>query len=118
MDALISSWSCLRTSAGRFAERNACRTSVVHGLDINLTVPLIRFTSGAASLRLDVFDVLESSRDVPDAALYLIDPAADLVVDPVARTVTLPLIANERFGEPLPDRHSGRIVRVGFSINW
>lgn len=118
MDALMSSWPCLRESAGGFAHRNACRTDVVHALDINVAVPLIRFGGGVASARIDVFDALESSQDVPDTALYLIDPAAVLVSDPVARTVRLPLVTNENFGEPLANRHSGRIVRVGLSINW
>lgn len=118
MDALLSSWPCLRESTGGFAQRNACRGDIVHGLDMNLTVPLVRFGSGVAAARIDLFDALESSHDVPDAALYLIDPAADLVSDPVARTVTLPLVANENFGAATANRHSGRLIRVGLSINW
>jgi hypothetical protein len=50
--------------------------------------------------------------------LYLLDPAADLTTDPIARTVTLPLIANDNFGEPLTGRQQGRTIRLGISINW
>jgi hypothetical protein len=118
MDALMSRWPCLRASAGGFARRNACHADPVHDFDVNLAVPLVRFGAGAASAHIDVFDILESSRATPDAALYLVDPAADVTTDPIARTVTLPLIANDNFGEPLTGRQPGRTIRLGISINW
>lgn len=115
---LVRDNACLSGSAGGFAERNSCRTPVQHALDLSLTVPLLRLAGGTAAVAVYAFDVLESERGAPDAALYLVDPAGSVVADPVARTVTLPLIANPEFGESLARRTTGRTLRVGLSFNW
>lgn len=118
MDALVQRWSCLRASVGRVAARNSCRTDATHALDLSLSVRVLSFGSGSTSLVADVFDVLESAQKVPDAALYLIDPAASVVTDAVARTIDVPLLVNPDFGEQLVNRQSGRRIRLGISLNW
>ncbi|HEX2166832.1 MAG TPA: TonB-dependent receptor [Longimicrobiales bacterium] len=118
MDELMSEWSCLGESEGALAARNSCRTDAVHTLDLRAAVTVLRFAGASASLAIEAFDLLEGTRTVPDAALYLIDPAADLVTDTEARTVTVPLIVNEAFGTELTRRHSGRKLRLGISLNW
>ncbi|MEX0907881.1 MAG: hypothetical protein WD054_06085, partial [Gemmatimonadota bacterium] len=115
---LVRDNACLSGSAGGFAERNSCRTPVQHALDLSLTVPLLELAGGTAAVAVYAFDVLESERGAPDAALYLVDPAGSVVADPVARTVTLPLIVNPEFGESLARRTTGRTLRVGLSFNW
>src|SRR5690606_32226605 len=101
-----------------FAERNSCRAPLVHAFDVSLSVPVFRVGGASAALTLDAFDLTESAHEYPDAALYLIDPAGELVSDPVARTVTLPLVANPDFGKPLTRRTPGRTLRLGLSFNW
>ena len=118
MSDVMADNSCLRESVGEFAGRNSCRAPMVHALDLGIDVPVFRVGGGTASVTIDALDVLESAHEVPDAALYLIDPDGVLVTDPVARTVTLPLIANPDFGEPLTRRAPGRTLRLGFSFNW
>jgi hypothetical protein len=115
---LIGSNPCLRSSAGAFVKRNSCRGPMTHAIDLSVSVPLFQTSDGEAAVTLDAFDVLESGREIPDAALYLIDPTANLVTDPESRTVTLPLVANPEFGETRARRKSARRIRLGFSFNW
>jgi hypothetical protein len=115
---LTGNWSCLRESAGRFAARNSCRTGVVHTVDLGVGLSLFRIGGATTELMLEAFDLLEADASVPDAALYLIDPAGSLVVSGDGRSVTLPLLANPSFGEPLALRQPGRRLRLGFSLKW
>ena len=116
MAEVIAANSCL--SAGAFAERNSCRAPLVHAFDVSFAVPVFRVGGASAAFKVDAFDLTESAQEYPDAALYLIDPAGELVSDPVARTVTLPLVANPDFGKPLTRRTTGRTLRLGLSFNW
>lgn len=118
MDAILSEWSCVRVSQDSFARRNSCRAPTVHALDVRAALTLFRRGSTAATLIVDAFNVLDTWHERPDAALYLIDPAGSLTVDPDMRTVAVPLIVNPDFGEPLVRRHTGRRMRLGLSLNW
>jgi hypothetical protein len=118
MQELSAAWPCLRESSGRFAARNACRADMTHALDVSLGVQLVRIGRGAASLFVDALDLLEAERGMPDAALYLVDPAGSLGTDADARTVTVPLLVNPDFGQPLAAPTTGRRFRLGLSLNW
>jgi hypothetical protein len=118
MSELISSWSCLRESIGQFAKRNACRAPAVNTVDLGLSMRVARVAGMAASVRLDAFDLLDDEYIVPDAALYLVDPVAELTRNTGGRTVSVPLIPNENFGQPLTRRHTARQLRLGVTLNW
>jgi hypothetical protein len=116
MVELMNEWPCLRESSGAMAARNSCRAASVHAIDVSAGVEVFRFGTGVARVMIDVFDLLESERAAPDAALYLVDPSRQLVVD--ERRVDVPLLVNTNFGEELSRPHSGRRVRLGFLVNW
>ena len=111
-------WSCVADAAGGVVGRNACRGAMRHGLDVSLAFPVLRVGRGTAALALDALDVLESEMSIPDAALYLVDPAASLTRDAAARTVAVPLVVNPNFGEDVPRSRAGRRFRLGFSVVW
>jgi hypothetical protein len=118
MDAVLSAWPCVRESLNTFAERNACRAAATSALDLSAGVTLGMLSGLRAALSIDALDVLDSWRARPDAALYLIDPVADLVIDEAGRTVALPLIVNDSFGEEAASRKPGRKLRIGISLTW
>ena len=49
-------------------------------------------------------------------ALYLIDANAALVADEETGTVTVPLVVNPSFGEPVRSLTTGRIYRIGIEV--
>jgi hypothetical protein len=55
---------------------------------------------------------------LPDRAVYLVDAGGMLTTDPVDGTVTVPLVVNSAFGEPLVRRPSARRLRIGARFNW
>lgn len=118
IEALLGSRDCLRSAENEFAPRNSCRSAAVHALDLRAALTLFRSGSTAATIVVDAFNVLDTWHEQPDPALYLIDPAGTLTFDSEARTVTVPLLVNPDFGEPLVRRHSGRRLRLGLSLNW
>jgi hypothetical protein len=118
LSGLADRWSCLQQSVGRFAERNSCRAPAVHGVDLTAGVSLFRVGGAVTEIMLEAFDIFESEAVVPDAALYLIEPAGSITTGADGRTVTLPLVVNPSFGESLARRHPGRRIRIGFSLTW
>jgi hypothetical protein len=118
VSGLAGRWSCLQQSAGRFADRNSCRAPAVHGVDVTAGFSLFRVGGAVTEIMLEAFDVFESETVVPDAALYLIESSGSITTGADRRTVTLPLVVNPSFGEPLARRHPGRRIRIGFSLTW
>jgi hypothetical protein len=118
MSELIGQWSCLADSRDSFAARNSCRASARHSLDLGLGIDVLRWGSRIASVHVDAFDLFESAAAVPDAALYLLDPAGTLQTDAAGRTVSTPLQVNSEFGSSLVRPHAGRQIRLGISIKW
>ena len=118
MAELFGRWSCLSESSGAIAKRNSCRGAATHALDVSVGFQFGQVAGTAASLVLDVFDLLESERTQPDAALYLVNPAGALTRDAAARTINVPLVLNSNFGEELVRPHGGRKLRLGLSLNW
>jgi hypothetical protein len=116
--ALTARWSCLRESTGRVAARNSCRAEGTHSADLRVDWSGARFGRGAATFTLEVFNLFDTAPTVPDAALFLLDPAAGLTFDTNARQVTVPLLVNPSFGESSQYPQPGRLLRVGLSLTW
>ncbi len=116
--ALFGSWDCLRSQAGSFADRNACRGPDVQTLDARLTVQPVTLGSFPVELVIDGLNLLDAEMAVLDRALYLVDPGGDLQVDPATGDVTVPLMVNEDFGKPIARRGMGRAVRIGLRVNY
>lgn len=114
---LLAQHDCLRDHVGAFAERNSCRGPAIHGLDLRLSLGLVRLGGYPAELVVDAFNLIESDVAEPDGALYLVDPNGTLL-DDGAGHVTVPLVANPNFGQPLARRSTGRALRVGLRINY
>ena len=114
---LASSWDCLSEQRGRFAERNACRQPGVHALNARVALSISASPRLSAQVYLDAINLLESEVGEPDRALYLMNSAGGLVFDQVAGTVTLPLVANPHFGEPIARTGAGRMLRIGLQVN-
>jgi len=115
---LVGRWDCLRRSSGRLAERNSCRADATMTVDARVQVRLIGNGTGFLAATAELIDMLETDFSPPDAALYRIDPAGSLVHNAAQRTVSVPLLANPDFGEPLLRARSGRAVRLGLALTW
>jgi hypothetical protein len=115
---LFPAWDCLRIQAGRFAERNACRASGVNTLDLRLTVVPLRVRGAPLELVVDALNLIESDIADVDRALYLVDRNGSLSLDAATGIVSLPLVVNPGFGQPVIRRTPGRAVRIGLRINY
>ena len=115
MDVLLDRWTCLRDGVGEFAERNSCRGDMLHFLDLRLGVETSIAGTGAR-IFADVLNLLEQEIGTPDRALYLIDAGTELVADPETGTVTVPLVVNPSFGDPVRSLSTGRIYRIGIEV--
>lgn len=116
-DALLNRWECLRSQVGGFAERNSCRTDGIHSLEARLAFGVARGSGFTAELFVDGLNLLASSVDFPDRALYLVDPSREVIRAGAAGPVTVPLVVNENFGNPIGRWQPGRVLRVGFRLN-
>lgn len=115
MDVLLDRWQCLRDGVGEFAERNSCRGDALHFLDLRVGFTA-RFAGTSARLFADVLNLLEQDLAAPDRALYLIDADSPLAVDAAGSTVTVPLVVNPSFGEPVRPLSTGRVYRIGIEV--
>ena len=116
MDALLASHSCLRSAAGAFAERNACRGELSHRLDLRAAFRLRTFASGPLDLVIDAMDVIPGTAGRVDRALLLVDRTGTLTTNGATGVTTVPLVVNPNFGELLADRAPGILFRVGLRI--
>ncbi len=66
---------------------------------------------------VDALNVLDADNPVIDHALYLIDEGGTLTKDQ-AGIVTVPLVANSRFGRARAFRATGRAFRFGVRVNY
>jgi hypothetical protein len=112
----LSGWDCLGAQVGRFAERNACREEGVHSLDARIAFDFLRSGRRTASLVLDGLNLLSSNEGETDRALYLVDPAGSLQT--ANGRVTVPLVANPNFGDPIARFATGRTIRIGFQVSY
>ncbi len=115
VDELLQKWDCLADQEAEFAERNSCRGPDAHLLDARLALGLVELQGRPVEIVLDGLNLLDTDTGVRDRALFLIDREADLLTNPDG-SITLPLVANPNFGEPLVTRSSGRVFRVGIRV--
>lgn len=118
MDAVIAASECLRSQVGRFVERNSCREPGVDRLDLRVELGPVRVATYPVRVLVDVLNVLDAEAPVTDRALYLVDPAGSVTLDPATGTVAVPLVANPDFGTPRALRGSGRAIRLGVRVNY
>ncbi len=118
MSTVLSQWDCLRAQVGRFAERNVCRESGVHALDLRASFAPVRPGGYPVEVVVDALNLLESDFGVRDDALYLVDPSRTLSTNPATGVVTVPLVVNPGFGKILVRRTTGRWLRLGVRVNY
>jgi len=118
MADLVASWDCLRTQIGSFAERNSCRGPDVQTLDARLSISPVKIGKYPVALVIDGLNLLDADMADFDRAVYLVDRGGSLAVDPATGVVTVPLVANENFGEPIVRRGVGRAIRIGLRVNY
>ncbi len=111
--------SCADAAGGSFAPRNSCRESGVQALDLRFAVglPVTLRSGGSLSFTVDAFNVVSSATGVVDKAALLIDAAGTLGTG-TGGSVTVPLIANPRFGTLLSRRAEPRLLRVGLKMEY
>lgn len=115
MSELISKSDCLGSQAGSFAERNSCRADNVHELDLRLALRLLDSGRTSARLFVEGINLMDAKLSEPDRAVVLVDAARALDAD-TDGVVNVPLVANPNFGEPLIQRGSGRLLRIGLQV--
>jgi hypothetical protein len=108
----FSGWNCLDSQAGRFADRNSCRTRSAHQLDLRLTLPSLRFGRYRAEAVVDVLNFLAPPSGDVDRALYQLDSASAVQVDPATGRATIPLLPNTNFGRPFAGFAPDRLLRI------
>jgi hypothetical protein len=111
--------SCADAAGGSFAPRNSCRESGVQALDFRLAVglPVTIRSGGNLFLTVDAFNVVSSATGVVDRAALLINPAGTLGIGS-GGSVTVPFIANPRFGTLLSRRAEPRLLRIGLKMEY
>lgn len=115
---LIAQYPCLDGQQNQFAQRNSCRSDMVHALDLNLAVGLpVRSLGGRVEVTLDAFNLVASKTGLVDRALVLVDPQGTLTTNGQGQLV-LPLIANPDFGKLMSLRTENRLVRIGFRLSY
>jgi hypothetical protein len=119
MPAVVPQHDCLTNQVGKFAKRNSCREAGRHALDLGGSVAVrLRSIGRRVEVTLDIVNLVSSKTGIEDHALVLVDPAGTLVTD-ASGNVTLPLMANPRFGKLLSRRDEPRILRLGLRLgNW
>ena len=117
MEELLSDHDCLRENAGRFVERNACRAPARKALDLRLAATVLDGGIDVDVL-VEALDLLADAAIGYDRVLYRIDPAGTAELDPTDGAVTLPLLVNPDFGEPLPTVLDPARLRVGLRMRF
>jgi hypothetical protein len=115
---LVASWACLREYSGRFVARNACRTESVHALDLRLGVRLFQNSRRSGELYVDALSLIGAEPAFVDNALYLIDERREVAVDPATGRLHVPLVVNPDFGKSLVSNTTGRVLRLGFQLQY
>jgi hypothetical protein len=118
MAGLLSNWSCLNTQAGSFAERNSCRGPHLQTLDVRLSISPVSLGRHPIELVVDGLNLLDADIADLDRAVYLVDREGSLAVDATTGEVTVPLVTNGNFGEPIVRRGVGRALRIGLRVNY
>ncbi len=118
MTELLSGWECLGSQVGSFAERNSCRGPGLQTLDVRLSLSPVSIGRYPVELVVDGLNLLDADVADLDRAVYLVDRDGSLSVDGATGDVTVPLLANGNFGNPVARRGVGRAVRIGLRVNY
>jgi hypothetical protein len=107
--------SCDGSSVGGFAARNSCREKGIGAVDLRFSLGI---PAGGArlALTLDAFNLVASSTGVIDQAAILIDPTGSITES--NGVITLPFLANPRFGRIASRRTEPRLLRVGLRMEY
>jgi len=118
LSSVISDHSCLEDQVGQLAERNSCRESANHALDLSASIGLpVRAFGGRLTVQVDVFNLVSTETGMVDRALVLVDPNG-AVADDGLGNLTLPLVGNRHFGKLLSQRTEPRMLRVGLRLGY
>jgi hypothetical protein len=115
---LVAQWSCLSDNVAGFVVRNACRGPAVKALDGRVSISVASTEQLRAHVVVDVLNAIASDDIIADKAVYLVDPARALNVSSNGRNVTVPLMVNPNFGQPLVRFTPERLVRIGLRVSW
>jgi hypothetical protein len=115
---LVAQWSCLSDNVAGFVVRNACRGPAVKALDGRVSISVASTEQLRAHVVVDVLNAFASDDIIADKAVYLVDPARALNVSSNGRNVTVPLMVNPNFGQPLVRFTPERLVRIGLRVSW
>lgn len=115
--SIASQWSCLNQMMGERAERNACRTNMVHDLNLRFGMDLQLGGGWQVALNIDALNLLDHGLVIPDPALFVVGGDRDLTLGPDGQ-VQLPVQVNEYFGEPLLRLSPGRGLRIGLQVRY
>jgi hypothetical protein len=115
---LFADWPCLQTQVGSFAERNSCRDPGMSTLNLRVGIGPARLAGYPIELWVEMLNVTDANLAVRDHALFVVDQSMPLGSDPATGEVTVPLLINENFGEPVAYRGSGRAMRFGLRVNY
>ena len=118
MDALIAQWSCLVPQVGRFAERNSCREPFVSSLDLRIGFGPGWVRGFPVELWVEALNVTDEAFAIRDHALQLVNAGAALTTNPATGDVSVPLLANDHFGQPLAYRIAGRFLRLQVRVGY
>jgi hypothetical protein len=118
MDDLLRQWDCLRTQAGRFAERNSCRTPERTALDLRAQASVLRGPGFSADIVAEALHVLHSGFGWYDTGLLLVDRDGAADLDVSDGQVTLPLRANPGFGQLLMESPRAFQLRAGLQVRF
>jgi hypothetical protein len=118
LSAVIGENGCLEDQVGEFAERNSCRESANHALDLSASVGIpMQALGGRLVVQVDVFNLVSTETGLVDRALVLVDPTGTVTNDGMGN-LTIPLVANRHFGKLLSRRTEPRMIRVGLRLGY
>lgn len=101
MQPLLDEWACLRSSAGRFVDRNGCRTPTRISADAWLAFRWPEVDGFGGELRVEALGLVSEGAGFYDTALLGVDPGGTVTTDPATGRVTVPLVVNPRFGQQI-----------------
>lgn len=115
---IVARWSCLNDETDGFISRNACREPDTHRIDVRVSADLPAGERGRLAVFAEALNLADSEIAVRDHALYRVDSNGSIDRDAATGRVTVPLVANPGFGEPLAILSSGRMLRLGLQVRF
>ena len=116
-DQLTREWPCVADLVGAGRERNTCRTSGIHDLNLRLGMDLGTRAGWRITLDVDALNLLDDGPYLPDPAVFVVDGSGDLPAVSNGR-LSLPVTVNPNFGAPLVRLSPGRSLRIGLGLRY